>query len=464
MPRSRRRSPMVRDLRTLSSDLGTAITSQFRGRLLARGQAQSMVRRDGVLPEGAPSFDHFLDDDLLGYGYSLISTSLRILESLEREEEQGDRSARADATDRAAEGLIQASYALEAATRNLPSAEEIAFHRLIAGSASHLAGYAARAYSLVQTGRNSGRMTPIEQTLADLVMRSLDDIEQRTQRLRTSPALSDDAVFAAFLDGHVRAADVADSGDPTAGLGPVSLLLSENYLSAVSAALFAIAHGQAELLAAALDDLQTGERATDDLRAPGPWWVHRLTRRLLEDLSQTSIAAHLPTRPPPVGGPPLKDDDTTREARWQYLRRTFVATLLARSRAEIDLWPSQLRVVDRVFAGNDDLVVALPTSAGKTRIAELCILSCLAQDRRIVYVTPLRALSAQTEQVLDRTFGPLGVRVSSLYGSMGVSEVDENALRSSQIVVATPEKLDFALRSDPTVLDDVGLVVLDEAT
>jgi hypothetical protein len=36
------------------------------------------------------------------------------------------------------------------------------------------------------------------------------------------------------------------------------------------------------------------------------------------------------------------------------------------------------------------------------------------------------------------------------------------ALRSSEIVVATPEKLDFALRSDPSVLDDVGLVLLDE--
>jgi replicative superfamily II helicase len=89
-------------------------------------------------------------------------------------------------------------------------------------------------------------------------------------------------------------------------------------------------------------------------------------------------------------------------------------------------------------------------------------LVCLAQERRTVYVTPLRALSAQTEQVLARTFSPLGLRVSSLYGSIGVSDVDEDALRSSEIVVATPEKLDFALRSDPSVLDDDGLVVLDE--
>ena len=35
-------------------------------------------------------------------------------------------------------------------------------------------------------------------------------------------------------------------------------------------------------------------------------------------------------------------------------------------------------------------------------------------------------------------------------------------MRSASIVVATPEKLDFAIRQDPTVLDDVGLIVLDE--
>jgi len=39
---------------------------------------------------------------------------------------------------------------------------------------------------------------------------------------------------------------------------------------------------------------------------------------------------------------------------------------------------------------------------------------------------------------------------------------DEDALRSQDIIIATPEKLDFALRNDPTIIDDVGLVVLDE--
>ncbi len=455
---------MVRSIQTLTEDLAVSLTPQFRSRLLARGQAQSMIRRDGMLPEGAPSFDAFLDDDLLGYGYSLISTSLRIVEALEQEgPEQEDEAAMEDAGGLAREGLMQASFAIEAATRNSSNEGEIAFHRLIAGAASHLAGYTARAYSLVRSSARSSQLTPMEQTLADLIMRALDDIEERTQILRTSPYVADDALLAAFAGPGENSEDAeGQPGRPARDLGPIALLLTENFVSAVATALFALAHGRAELLGSALDDLQLGERASQDMSASGPWWTYRLTRLLLDDLAESSINANIPALPPPVGAAPPGLADGRRERWWRYLRRTFVAALFARSRSEIDLWPSQLHVVGRVFDGNDDLVVALPTSAGKTRIAELCILSCLAQGQRAVYVTPLRALSAQTEEVLHRTFAPLGFRVSSLYGSMGISDFDEDALRESQIVVATPEKLDFALRADPTVLDDVGLVVLDE--
>lgn len=433
---------MAREAGDLAESLAAATNSGFRGRLLARGQAQSMIRRAGILPQDAPQFSPFLDADLLNYAYAMLSTSLGLLEASD-----GDASGQITL---AREGFIQSSYALEAATRNAAPTEDLAFHGLVAGAASHLGGYAARAFSLIQASRRSGRLTPMEQTLADLAMRDLSSIEQRTRSLRSSPQVSDEVLLAALTaeDGS------ADEPTPSDQVGPLVLLLSENYLAAVSAALFAIEIGSRELLADALEELQLGEQASLDVSASGPWWVYRLTRRLLGDLFDTSIETNIPKEPPPGAGDHV--------GRWLYLRRTFVESLLARGRSEIDLWPSQLHVVDRIFQDTRGLVVALPTSAGKTRIAELSILACLARERRTVYVTPLRALSAQTEQVLARTFSPLGVRVSSLYGSMGVSDIDEDTLRSSEIVVATPEKLDFALRSDPSMLDDVGLVVLDE--
>jgi replicative superfamily II helicase len=140
----------------------------------------------------------------------------------------------------------------------------------------------------------------------------------------------------------------------------------------------------------------------------------------------------------------------------------FIASLYARKNAEVELWPSQREAAKRSGDLTDDLVVALPTSAGKTRVAEIAALMTLSVGRRVLIVTPLRALSAQTERSFRKTFAPLGFQVSSLYGASGISAGDEDTLRTREIVIATPEKLDFALRNDPTLINDVGLIVLDE--
>ncbi|MFI2838314.1 hypothetical protein [Mycolicibacterium sp. PDY-3] len=72
---------MPRDAADLAAQLTVATEAGFRNSLLARGQAQSMIRREGTLPDGAPSFSSYLDRDLLEYGYSLMSTAMRILEA-----------------------------------------------------------------------------------------------------------------------------------------------------------------------------------------------------------------------------------------------------------------------------------------------------------------------------------------------------------------------------------------------
>jgi hypothetical protein len=53
--------------------------------------------------------------------------------------------------------------------------------------------------------------------------------------------------------------------------------------------------------------------------------------------------------------------------------------------------------------------------------------------------------------------------VSSLYGSSGATGDDIDSLGNREIVVSTPEKLDFALRNNPDIIANVGLIVLDEA-
>jgi replicative superfamily II helicase len=176
------------------------------------------------------------------------------------------------------------------------------------------------------------------------------------------------------------------------------------------------------------------------------WWICRIALNLLDDLWASSLHVVLPTEGP----------DGASE--YQALRRLFIEELYSRKIAEIELWPSQIEAAHRAVDLTDDLVVALPTSAGKTRIAEIAALMAVASNTRVLIVTPLRSLSAQTERSFRKTFSTLGSTVSSLYGASGMAAGDEDALRSQTIVIATPEKLDFALRNDPTIIDDVGLV------
>lgn len=56
---------MPRDASALADQLARATEVGFRNRLLARGQAQSMIRRDGALPDESQNFSAYLDQDLL---------------------------------------------------------------------------------------------------------------------------------------------------------------------------------------------------------------------------------------------------------------------------------------------------------------------------------------------------------------------------------------------------------------
>ena len=216
--------------------------------------------------------------------------------------------------------------------------------------------------------------------------------------------------------------------------------------------LLALDRGERALVDQAIAQLRESLAICAELNLLPQWWAHRVAIHLLSDLWSNTFHEKLPLLP--AGGD---------AAAWPGLRELFIALAAdADPRAEVDLWPSQIEAAARAVDQSDDLVVSLPTSAGKTRIAELCILRCLAGGKRVMFVTPLRALSAQTETTLQRTFGPLGKTISALYGSIGVSGFDEDAIRERDIVVATPEKLDFALRNDPSLLDDVGLLVFDE--
>lgn len=423
------------------ADITYAATAGFRGNLIARGQARAIIWRDGVLPPDSPNFDDRLSYDLYSYGYALLGLGLRL------------RKLGGDAA-KARIAFEQAATALEAVVaKGDPEQGDRNFHFVMAAASYHLAHLSARAYSLLTIVTKDKNFSPIEQVLTQLMRRDFSALRTIVFEYRASEAGSDERITAAIqaeLNQIDAAVEQTNSGNDFL-FGALDTALVDTFFAAVSIYLLAIERGERSLFNQALEKLEESLAICSEMNLLPQWWSHHVAIHLLTDLWSSTFHERVPSQP--VGG---------EAGNWQTLRELFIASLQRRPKAEIDLWPSQYEAATRATDQSDDLVVSLPTSAGKTRIAELCILRCLAECRRVVFVTPLRALSAQTETTLQKTFGPLGKTISALYGSIGVSGFDEDAIRERDIVVATPEKLDFALRNDPSLLDDVGLLIFDE--
>lgn len=411
----------------LTAFLSAATVDGVLGRLLYRGAAWSLMREAGVLPQNAPALGATIETDLAEHGFALLRGAMAL-------------RTQAGASELTNKAFERAANAFEALVRNGdPEVPDRGFRRTIAAAAYHLAGFSAVAYSLFNETAEELNATPGETAIRHLILR---DLGQLRGFVRDWLGNED--------HGDEQMAEALGGDDPDID-EVLSTILNTTICRALAFFDFALETGEQEPIESARDLLAAAVSLADNAENVPLWWISKLCSHLIDDLWQHSLHQRLPTEPP---------EGT--EEKYPDLRRLFISSLYARKTSEVELWPSQREAALRSTDMTDDLVVALPTSAGKTRVAEIAALMTLSSARRVLIVTPLRALSAQTERSFRRTFAPLGFSVSSLYGASGLSAGDEDALRSREIIIATPEKLDFALRSDPSLIDDVGLIVLDE--
>ena len=410
-------------------DLVRAIHPLFRDRLLDRGIARGLIWEDGELPESAPRFSPDLTDDLLDYGYGIMSMALQI-RTLRND----------DAT--AKNAFLVAGECIQAAVHKADQdQEDNGFHRVNAAVAFHLAGYPTLAFSIVPDEVTSANLSPTEHILVLLFRRKIRELRDVMAAWLRNDANADGGVADRLtVDDDFNAVDAANT------------LITTSFMRSIALFDFAIKVGHADYARAAADQLNATADIASGTGLVNHWWTLTLASHIVRDLWDMSLHNTIPLSP---------TDDPDRTS-WDDLRERFIRKMNSGDFPVVSLWPSQIEAASRASELKDDLVVALPTSSGKTRVAEICILRTLASSRRIIYVTPLRALSAQIERELAETFTPLGFVVSSLYDSVDIDSGDGETLRQGHVVVSTPEKLNFALRNDPTLIDDVGLIVLDE--
>ena len=420
---------MAESIVELEERIRKVVEPAFRGRLLDRGLARGLVWEDGTLPPEAPPFASSLTDDLIEYAFGLFAMALRLRA--------------ADVDNPFLERAFQvAGEALEAAVHRGEPGMSQGFYRVSAAVAFHLARYSASAFSILPDIAEAANLSPTETVLVHLLRRKFDSLHTAFADWLLDVDNHDDGIAARL-----------ESDDGFGRDDAVHLVLTTSFMRGIALFNHALATGEQKSAGEAKRLLFLTADSASELRMVNHWWTATLAAHLIDELWSLSFHQKLPILPSDGG---LFNDY------WNQLRENYILRLRSSSKAAIELWPSQLTAAKRAIDPADDLVVALPTSAGKTRIAELCILRCLSNEQRVIYITPLRALSAQVERDLAETFVPLGFRVTCLYGSAGIQSVDSDSLGSGKIVVATPEKLDFALRNDPAIIEDVGLIVFDE--
>ena len=141
-----------------------------------------------------------------------------------------------------------------------------------------------------------------------------------------------------------------------------------------------------------------------------------------------------------------------------------------RNQPIFSLLPSQCDALRQALLDRSRLAIVLqmPTSAGKTLLAELSIVQTFDAYRetntKVVYVVPTRALATQIRRTLAEDLVPLGINVSAAGSAFEEDPYELQLLQDADgVVVSTPEKLDLMLRSHPQWFSDLRLIVVDEA-
>ncbi len=142
--------------------------------------------------------------------------------------------------------------------------------------------------------------------------------------------------------------------------------------------------------------------------------------------------------------------------------RAGIAEFVARYAFPLD--PFQLEAID-ILAHGQSTLVAAPTGTGKTLVAEFAIWLAQQRGQRVIYTTPLKALSNQkyrdlrdlygdeavglvTGDIVERSRAPIVIMTTEVYRNMLLEEGGVQMLKEANYI--------------PSELADVGFVIFDE--
>ncbi|CAN7724395.1 DEAD/DEAH box helicase [Mesorhizobium caraganae] len=123
------------------------------------------------------------------------------------------------------------------------------------------------------------------------------------------------------------------------------------------------------------------------------------------------------------------------------------------------LWRNHREAVAKGYLEPENsAAVSFPTGAGKSTLAELKIYATLLRDKKVIFLAPTNALVGQTTGNLRKTFRRTKVE-KERFDEVGFLSDDDEL---PEIFVMTPESCLAQMSIEPTVFEDVGLLIFDE--
>lgn len=151
------------------------------------------------------------------------------------------------------------------------------------------------------------------------------------------------------------------------------------------------------------------------------------------------------------------------------------APILSEGKIVREFWPGQRLIAEAGVLNGKSAVIQMPTSAGKTKSAEIVIRSAFMSGRAdlAVVVAPFRALCSEITSDFEKSFANELVGVNELRDVSHVDGHEAEFLKfllgeeykggaENNILISTPEKLAYLLRQKPELAQKIGLVIFDE--
>jgi len=125
--------------------------------------------------------------------------------------------------------------------------------------------------------------------------------------------------------------------------------------------------------------------------------------------------------------------------------------------------PIQFKAIPIAIEGKDIIGIA-QTGTGKTLAFGIPMIQRLAQSPgRGLVLVPTRELALQVDETINKLGGTLGMRTAVLIGGASMHMQIQALRRNPRVIIATPGRLIDHLGQRNIRLDDVRILVLDEA-